>query len=391
MTALRFSTYTLVSALGVGRRAHLEALLANRSGLHANDFAEAASLTTWIGRVHGVEDVRLPEALTAFDCRNNRLVELALQADNFEDDVAAARKTFGPGRIGLFIGTSTSGILECERAYLAGGAQGPLPEFRYATTSNLASATDYLRRRLALHGPVLTISTACSSSAKAFVAAQRAIEAGLCDAAIAGGVDSLCLTTLYGFNSLELVSDQPCKPFALERDGISIGEAAGLVLLSREQGRVGLVGHGESSDAYHISSPHPDGLGAALAIGAAIESAAVSPEDISYVHLHGTGTRSNDLAESNAVRQVFADPPPASSTKAYIGHTLGAAGATAVLFSALMLENDFIAGLQHGATLDPALDINLRPFSEPRHSELILVNAFGFGGSNCSLLLGHTP
>jgi 3-oxoacyl-[acyl-carrier-protein] synthase-1 len=391
VTPLRFSAYTLVSALGIGLRSHLEALLADRSGLRANDFVEGASLTTWIGRVDGVEDIRLPEPLSAFDCRNNRLVELALQADNFEAEVATAREAYGPERVGLFIGTSTSGILECEQAYLTGGAQGPLPEFHYATTSSLASATDYLRRRLRVRGPVLSISTACSSSAKALVAAQRAIEAGLCDAAIAGGVDSLCLTTLYGFNSLELVSNQPCKPFALDRGGISIGEAAGLVLLTRERGRVSLVGHGESSDAHHISSPHPGGLGAVLAMRAAIDNAGITAQDISYVHLHGTGTRSNDLSESNAVRHVFTDPPPTSSTKAYTGHTLGAAGAIAALFSALMLENEFIAGLQHGADLDPTLDINLQPFSAPRHSDLILVNAFGFGGSNCSLVLGQVP
>lgn len=362
-------------------------LLEGRSGLRPNDFAPAADLATWIGRVSAVEDVRLPGELAAFDCRQNRLVELALSGGDLLERVEDARDAYGADRIGVYFGTSTSGILECELAYLEAGAEGPLPDYRYATTHNLDASAQYLRARLALRGPGATISTACSSSAKAFAAAQRAVQAGLCDAALVGGADSLCLTTLYGFNSLELLSAGPCRPFAAGRDGISIGEAAGLVLLTREQGEVRLAGYGESSDAHHMSSPHPQGEGAAAAMRAALDRAGRAPETVGYLHLHGTGTASNDPAEARAVRRVFRDPPPAASTKAFTGHTLGAAGVTAAILSALMIERGFVAGLGHGAPLDEALGLALLARAEPRRVDSILSNSLGFGGSNCSLLL----
>ena len=251
----------------------LDALLNNRSGLRRCDFMDT-DLDTYIGRVDGLEDEPVVARLRDFDCRNNRLAMLGLAADNFESAIAAARERYGAHRIAVIVGTSTSGILETELAYRQRDAAGRLPEnFNYRTTHENYSVADFVRRYLALQGPALVISTACSSSAKVFASASRMIASGLCDAAVVGGVDSLCMTTLYGFSSLEIVSPAPCRPADAERSGISIGEAAGFALLEKNEGDTDmpcLLGYGESSDAYHMSTPHPEGSGARLAMVATI-------------------------------------------------------------------------------------------------------------------------
>ncbi|MEW6647133.1 MAG: beta-ketoacyl-[acyl-carrier-protein] synthase family protein [Pseudomonadota bacterium] len=387
---LTLSAYSTVSALGHGRAATLAALLHGRSGLRACDYA-GADLETWIGRVDGVEDVRLPAALAEFDCRNNRLAALGLESDGFAAAVAAARARHGAARIGVFLGTSTSGIEATERAYCQrGGDSGPLPAgFDYRHTHNTFSLADFTRRYLGLAGPALVISTACSSSAKVFAAASRHIRAGWCDAAVVGGVDSLCLTTLYGFNSLELVSRHPCRPWDAARDGISIGEAAGFALLEREGAGVRLRGYGESSDAYHMSTPHPEGEGALLAMQAALDCAGLAPAQIDYINLHGTATPSNDRAEDRAVTRLFDGGAPCSSTKGWTGHTLGAAGITEAIFCALAIEEGLVPGSLNTEVLDPALSAPIVRATRRQDVRTAMSNSFGFGGSNCALIFGR--
>jgi 3-oxoacyl-[acyl-carrier-protein] synthase-1 len=305
--------------------------------------------------------------------------------------VAAVRERHGAARIGVYVGTSGAGILETEIGYRHRDSDGALPpSLRYREAMNLFSPAGYLVERLGLRGPAVVVSAACASSAKAFAAAARAIEAGLCDAAIVGGVESLCLTTLYGFHSLELLSAQPCRPCDADRDGISLGEAAGYALLTRDRADSGiaLVGFGESADAHHLSTPHPDGAGAALAMRAALQRAGLAAEAIDYVNLHGTGTRTNDAAEDAAIRTVLGDAVPRSSTKGWTGHTLGAAGLAEAVIAMLALREGFVPGTLHCSRIDPAIRGNVVLHGGPRRLSNVLSNSFGFGGSNCALVFG---
>jgi 3-oxoacyl-[acyl-carrier-protein] synthase-1 len=242
-------------------------------------------------------------------------------------------------------------------------------------------------------GPAFVVSCACASSAKAFGNASRMIASGLCDAAVVGGADSLCLTTLYGFHSLNLNSPGPCRPFDAHRDGISIGEAAGFVLLERtprdDADRVYLLGVGESNDAHHMSSPHPEGAGARLAMERALGSAGLRPRDIDYINLHGTATRVGDVAEDNAVFGLFGEAPARGSTKGHTGHTLGAAGVIEAIISALAIRDGLLPGSPHTETIDPAFRGRYQVASERAKIDRVLSNSFGFGGSNCSLVLGR--
>jgi 3-oxoacyl-[acyl-carrier-protein] synthase-1 len=267
-------------------------------------------------------------------------------------------------------------------------------DFHYRTTHNAMSLVEFTREYLGLTGMAMAISTACSSSAKVFAAAARQLALGTIDAAVVGGVDSLCLTTLYGFASLQLTSAQPCRPYAASRDGISIGEGAAFALLERaatpRPGAVMLLGVGESSDAHHMSAPHPEGLGAKLAMQAALRSAGLTPTDIDYINLHGTATPANDSAEGKAVAALFGDTVAGNSTKGGTGHTLGAAGAIEAVICAMALTDARLPGSPGTTELDASIPIRyqLRGGAAPlRHT---LSNSFGFGGSNCSLVLGLT-
>lgn len=393
ITPLLLSAYTTVNALGRGVAETLAALRQGRSALRPCDFADAA-LETWIGRVEGIENEPIRGELAAFDCRNNRLARLGLEQDGFADAVEAARARYGPQRIGVFIGTSTSGILETELAYRRRDlASGRLPEgFNYRYTHNVFAVADFTRRYLDLEGPALAISTACSSSAKAFASAHRALRMGLCDAAVVGGVDSLCLTTLYGFNALELASAHPCRPWDLDRDGLSIGEGAGFALLE-EAGPgargVALLGYGESSDAYHMSAAHPEGVGAALSMQRALDSAGLGADQVDYINLHGTATPSNDASEDQAVVSVFGTRTPCSSTKGWTGHTLGAAGIIEAIIAGLCIEHGWLPASLNTRRPDPALTACILLESRAQPVRTVMSNSFGFGGTNCSLLLGR--
>ena len=394
MSPLLLSAFTLATALGSGTGANLAALRDERSGLARCRF-ESVDLDTWLGEVSGLDAIRLPDALARFDCRNNRLALATLGNDTFEAAVAAAVRRHGADRIGVFVGTSTSGILQTELAYRRRDASGRLPpDFHYEQTHNSFSVADFTRRLLGLEGPALAVSAACASSAKVFGNAARMIDAGLIDAAVVGGVDSLCLTTLYGFNSLELVSRQACRPFDADRDGISIGEAGGFALVEvpgRDVDPAALIvgGIGESSDAHHMSTPHPEGTGAKAAIEAALQMAQVGPGDVDYINLHGTGTPSNDAAEDRAVHRVFGHRTPASSTKGATGHTLGAAGIVEAIFAALSVREGFAPAGLNTRRPDPSLQSNYLLRNLTGHVDIALSNSFGFGGANCSLLIGR--
>jgi len=383
---------SLSCAAGSGLTALRQALEVGRTGLRPNDF-EPCTLTTWIGRVEGVEHVQLAADLAEFDCRNNRLAELGLQSDDFISHIEALKARIAPERIACVIGTSTAGIGCTEEAY-RGLGESPhfdtsflLPRVHTPHTSSA-----YVAQRLGLHGVVMTISTACSSSAKVFAAAARLINAGLADAAVVGGVDSLCQSVLYGFHSLELVSEQPCRPFDRSRNGLSLGEGAGFAILESdpEQSLGRLAGWGESSDAHHMASPHPEGQGAMAAMRQALNSAGIGPSDIGYINCHGTATPMNDQVEAHAIHRVFDAPPPAASTKGWTGHTLGAAGIVESVFSLLALTDGFLpAGLNLDEPEEAWSDFIL---TQSRHEQVehVLSNSFGFGGSNCCLIFARS-
>jgi 3-oxoacyl-[acyl-carrier-protein] synthase I len=391
MKPLPITAYTATSALGAGCAATLQALRDDRSGLGSQPFLDATDLNTWLGPVDAVDEVRLPPQLEAFDCRNNRLAWLGLNQDGFAQAVAEARERWGAHRVAVLLGTSTSGLLQTELAYRERGADGSLPAwFHYEQTQNTGSLSAFVALALGLHGPAWVVSTACSSSAKVFGSAARLIDAGLIDAAVVGGVDSLCLTTLYGFNSLELLARDICRPFDLHRHGLSIGEAAAFALLERNgappQGH--LLGMGETNDGHHMSTPHPQGVGAIEAMHAALADAGLAPQDIDYINLHGTATATNDTAEGAAVMTVFGQHTPCSSTKGATGHTLGAAGGVEAVISLLALKHGFMPGGLNRHTPDPTLPLNYLDTTQRTAPSRVLSNSFGFGGSNACLVLG---
>lgn len=369
----------------------MAALRERRSGLARCAF-ETVELDTCVGEVTGVDQVALPGTLRRYDCRNNRLAQFALDSDGFAERARAARARYGADRVGVFLGTSTSGILETELAYRRRDADGRLPaDFHYRETHNTFSLADYVAHALELTGPAVVVSSACASSAKVFGNAARAMATGLCDAAIVGGVDTLCLTTLYGFHSLGLLSTRPCRPFDVARDGITIAEGAAFVLLERVSAaaaRVNLLGVGESSDAHHMSTPHPEGLGARLAMQGALKHAGLAADRVGYVNLHGTASRTNDASEAAAITQVFGPAIPCSSTKGLTGHALGAAGAIEALLTAFALEEGFLPAGAHTETLDPALNVDYLMAPRAGTASIAMSNSFGFGGANCALLLG---
>jgi 3-oxoacyl-[acyl-carrier-protein] synthase-1 len=389
---LRVTAYTTVNALGRGVDASLSALRRGQGGLNPCDFDDAL-LDTWIGRVRGLERSPIGGALGAYDCRNNRLARLGLEQDGFRGAVARARQRYGSERIGVFVGTSTSGIWETELAYRRlDSASASLPRgLSLRHTHDIFAVTEFTRRYLDLAGPAAGISTACSSSAKVFASAYRHLRAGLCDAAVVGGVDSLCLTTLYGFSALELTAGGPCRPWDRGRDGLSLGEAAGFALLEWPGDAavgVGLLGYGESCDAYHMSAPHPEGEGAVLAMRQALTSAGLEPAQVDYINLHGTATPNNDAAEDKAVVEVFGEGKPCSSTKGWTGHTLGAAGITEAVIGLLCIEHGFLPASLNTRQVDPQLRANVLLENREQPVTVVMSNSFGFGGSNCSLVLG---
>ena len=393
MNPLSISQYTVSSAVGTGCAENWQALISGVTGLKPCRFYDIKNLSAFVGEVKILDSVKLDQSLADYDCRNNRLALLGLEQDNFLSATQTAIKKYGASRVGVFIGTSTSGIFQTEQAYIASKDFQELPDwYHYRGSQNIYSVTDFVRHCTGAKGHSNAISTACSSSAKVFASAQRAITNGLCDAAIVGGVDTLCLTTLYGFNSLQLVADEICRPADINRKGISIGEAAGFALLEPSTDLEGplLVSYGESSDAHHMSSPHPDGNGAYAAMQDALALANIEANNIDYINLHGTATSSNDLAEAKAVERLFGKSVPCSSSKGWTGHTLGAAGIVEAVYSLLCIENDWLPQSLNTETIDPKININIVMEAKKSSVNTVLSNSFGFGGSNCSLIFKGT-
>jgi len=364
----------------------LGALDAGRSGLRANDFGREP-LTTWIGRVTGIEDAPLPVELSRYECRNNRLAWLGLQRDGFLEAVRAARTRYGAERVALVLGTSTSSIGATEEAYTRLTAEGQFPEdLRYQSVHTPHSTGEFLQTVLGLRNVAVTVATACSSSAKAFAQGARLLELGVADAVVVGGVDSLCGSVLFGFHSLQLVSAEPCRPFDAARSGISIGEAAAFALLERDGAGPRLLGYGESSDAHHMSTPHPSGRGARLAMNEALNRAAIDSRDIDYINLHGTASAKNDEIEAQAIAEMFPTTAHGSSTKGWTGHTLGAAGALEAVITLLSLESGLKPGNLNSRELDAVCGPQVRLGNARGIVRHAMSNSFGFGGSNCVLL-----
>lgn len=394
MQALRITAITAASAMGVGLDAMRAALDGRAGGLTPCDLPGMPA-GLWIGRVRAAEAIDLPAPLTDFACRNTRLAELALRQDGFLAAVEAAVARYGAARIAVVMGTSTSGIEETEQAWARRGADGALAGYDYARTHDLHALPRYMRARLGLAGPCVSISTACTSGARAFLDAGTLIAAGLVDAAVVGGADTLCRLTLHGFGSLELLAKGPTRPCAEDRDGISIGEAAAFALLERagpqESGALGLLGAGASSDGHHMSSPHPDGHGAVAAMNAALDSAGLTPGQVDYVNMHGTGTRANDAMEDRAIARIFGDAVPCSSTKGWTGHTLGASGALEAAVAAICVEHGLVPGCLGVDRPDPSFAARIAVENTATRVDRVLSNSFGFGGSNCALVIGRLP
>lgn len=389
---LAITASTATSALGRGRTAHAEALRRRRGGLRANDFTDTP-LTCAIGRVDALEDLALPPVLSRFDCRNNRLAWLGLAQDGFLDAARAAIERHGADRVALVVGTSTASIGATEEAFRELDDGHFPPRLRDPVLHTPHSLGLFLEAALGTRGPCLTIATACSSSAKIFAQAERLIRLGLADAAILAGVDTLCGSVLFGFNALELVAPEACRPFDANRRGISVGEAAGFALLERDGAASAprLLGYGESSDAHHMSTPHPEGLGARLALADALARAGLAPADIDYVNLHGTATVKNDEVEAALVADLFPPTTRASSTKGWTGHTLGAAGILETVLTLLAMEHDLVPGTLNSTVPDPLCGPQFAFANETRAIRVALSNSFGFGGNNCTLAFGRTP
>ncbi|WP_333679762.1 beta-ketoacyl-[acyl-carrier-protein] synthase family protein [Dyella sp.] len=389
---LAVSAYTATSALGRGLDAHRDALDAQRSGLRVNDFS-SAPLPCWIGRVDGVEDVTLPSAYATWDCRNNRLAWLGLNQDDFPAKAHAARERYGAARVALLLGTSTASIGATEEGYRRLEEERLPADLHRTSIHTPHSLTAFVAAALDIKGPCLTISTACSSSAKVFASAERLIRLGLVDAAIVGGVDTLCDSTLFGFNALELVSPDPCRPFDAARRGISIGEAAGFALLERIGSQTAaplrLLGCGESSDAHHMSTPDPSGLGAELALRDMFDRAGLDVSNVDYVNLHGTASQKNDAMEAGLVSRMFPPGTRVSSTKHLTGHTLGAAGIVEAVITLLALRDGLVPGNAGVREADPACSAHFAWRNEARSLRIALSHSFGFGGSNACLAFAN--
>ncbi|MFA7946087.1 beta-ketoacyl-[acyl-carrier-protein] synthase family protein [Pseudomonas brenneri] len=367
-----------------------------RRNLFAGDSSGMRSESGWVpervlpvGSVPG-ELAPLPPHLAQQNSRNNQLLlEAALQ---IEGPIQQAIQTFGASRIGIVLGTSTSGIDEASRGIADYLREGHFPADYDYRQQELGAPANFLADWLQLSGPAYVISTACTSSARALMSARRLLDLGLCDAVLCGGVDSLCKLTLNGFTSLEAVSAQRCNPFSVNRNGINIGEAAVLFLMSRSPAPIALLGSGASCDAHHISAPEPSGKGALQAMSKALASAKLTPAQIGYLNLHGTATQHNDAMESLAVAALFPAGVACSSTKPLTGHTLGAAGALEAAFCWLSLMEGSVPPHVWDGQADPALPaLHWAKVGDTLQTRCLMSNSFAFGGNNVSLIIGDAP
>ncbi|TFH93160.1 beta-ketoacyl-[acyl-carrier-protein] synthase family protein [Vibrio ouci] len=357
----------------------------------SNMVKDTRSLNTGASTVIGQVSKSLPaipQHLNEFNSRNNQLALSALM--QIEESVHHAIKQFGHARIAVVIGTSTSGISDGEIAYSQQIESGEFPSDYHYRKQELGNTSEFIAQYFGLAGPCYAVSTACSSSGRVFITAQRLLRSGLVDAVIVGGVDTLCRLTLNGFHGLEALSQSLCQPFNANRDGINIGESAALMLVSKEPAQVALLGAGDSSDAHHISAPHPEGNGAEVAMQKALTDAGLTADDIGYINAHGTATPLNDSMESKAIFRLFGSKVPVSSTKPLTGHTLGAASATEAAIAWHILKHDLELPIQHCQDKADDIEVSLVEAPTKLAGKAILSNSFAFGGNNISLIFGYT-
>ena len=385
--------YEATCAAGLGLINLRQALKDRNSGLCSNDI-EGSHLSTRVGSIQALNDYRWGESEKEWQSRNNALIDLALRQGSISNSVASLKKNIDCARIGVVMGSSTSSIDRAELAYryLEEGDQLSI-EFQQERVLNPHAPGLYVAQLLGLTGPNLTINTACSSSAKVFATASRWLLSGLVDAVLVGGADTLCLSVLHGFHSLQLVSEDMCKPFDQYRDGINLGEGAGFAILMREADApthcgVKLSGYGESSDAHHMSHPHPEGTGALQAIEQALHKAHLRADDIDYINLHGTASKANDHVEGNLIGKLF-PKTLASSTKAWMGHTLGAAGIIESVIALDALKTNLIPGTLNLSEVDGEIDLNILIDNHEASVEHVMSNSFGFGGNNACLIFSR--
>ncbi|RVU46663.1 beta-ketoacyl-[acyl-carrier-protein] synthase II [Rubrivivax rivuli] len=406
MPPLVVAAHTASCAAGVGMAALSDALRGNTSGLQALQaaappaWAGAATVPeAWAGALDTFVAEPLPAALAAWDCRPTRLAFQALQQDGFMAAVAAARERWGAARVGLVLGTSASTIGDSEAAYRLLDADGGFPAGRRNPRLNTPHAlAAFVQQALGLQGPAVTVSTACSSSAKACGSARRWLQAGVVEAVVVAGVEALSASLLFGFRSLGLVAPAPCQPFGAARQGISLGEAAAFVLLQRHETATSsdalcLLGDGEANDAHHMSAPHPQGLGAELALDAALARAGLPAEAIDFLNLHGTATPANDAVEAALVARRYAPTVHACATKGLTGHTMGAAGLLEAVVCLIALQHSVRAGTAHTPAADPVFgalfeqQLRLQPATAA--VRFAASHSFGFGGNNAVLVFGR--
>jgi 3-oxoacyl-[acyl-carrier-protein] synthase-1 len=379
----------VICALGRGQAAVSRSLFAGDcSGMRAES-GWVPERTLPVGSVHG-ELATIPTELGQQSSRNNQLLlEAALQ---IEGEIRQAIHRYGASRVGVVLGTSTSGIDEASRGIAQYLRDQHFPSDYDYQQQELSAPANFLADWLQLSGPAYVISTACTSSARALMSAQRLLDLGVCDAVLCGGVDSLCKLTLNGFGALEAVSNERCNPFSLNRNGINIGEAAVLFLMTKTPAAIALLGSGASCDAHHISAPEPTGKGALQAMRKALASAKVQPGQIGYLNLHGTATQHNDAMESLAVASLFPDGVACSSTKPMSGHTLGAAGALEAAFCWLSLAHGRVPPHVWDGQADPALPaLQWAQAGDTLEKPRLMSNSFAFGGNNVSLIIGEAP
>ena len=390
------SALGIVSPLGQGKHeVRCNLLAGNAPGVVRRHDLLIGGQEVHVGTVQGVLPL-VPQCLAVWASRNTAMVIAALEEIRPELDAARAR--YGSSRIAVVMGTSTSGLAEGEEAVEQALASGALPEDFDFRQQELGSTGEVVARHLGLHGPAYTVSTACSSSAHALAAARRLLHAGLADAVVAGGADSLCRLTVNGFHALSALARGRCNPFSRNRDGTMIGEGAAVFLVEREEAEVALFGVGASTEAYSMTAPEPDGRGIEDAVRRALEDAGLGPSDIDYIQLHGTGTEQNDAAESKVVLRLFGEGVPCSSSKPQIGHTLGAAGAMGAAHCWLAAGRANAAGLLPPHLWDGAAAPGLLATSlavpgqrlAPVARRVFLSNAFAFGGSNVALVVGRS-
>lgn len=389
------SCYSSVTACGVGKQPLLNMLQSNNSALKSPSLF-SLPFPTYVGEI--VDELpEISRRMDKFVTRNNRVALAVLNEPNEEIRMCidSAKQRYSAARIGVVIGTSTSGLYETEAAYRYFLKNGEMPaDFNFLTRHAYQATARFIQLELGLKGPCYAISTACSSSAKAIAAGQRLINSGLCDAVLVGGVDTLCHLTLRGFHSLELISSQPCRPMDKNRCGISIGEGAALLVLEKpvsvSTDSLNFLAAGETSDAYHMSSPHPEGFGAKLAMGEALKKAGLEASDIDYINLHATATPLNDKIEAKAISMVFLGKTPCSGTKGVTGHTLGAAGAIEASIALLALEHQFIPGNVGFEQSESDLGCHIvRDSEKDIQLQRVMSNSFGFGGNNTSLIFSR--